>query len=76
MEGYRRRPRQAWERARIGWMMQVADTKGKEMCELFPLAWDEKPKQKRITKKQRDDLRRKAAAIAQKIQQAKLNGKE
>lgn len=76
VEGYRRRGRQAWERARIGWWMQVADSKGKEMREVFPFEWDERPRQKRVTKKQRDELRRKAALIAQKIQQAQANGKE
>ena len=56
--------------------MQVADAKGKEMRDVFPFEWDERPKQKRVSKKQRDDLRLKAAAIAQKIQQAKSNGEK
>lgn len=75
LEGYRRRERQAWERARVGWMMQVADAEGKDMTEIFPFAWDVKPKKKRVTKRQRDDLRRKAEAIAEAMKQAK-NGKE
>ena len=71
LEGYRRRPRQMWECQRVGWMLQVADADGKEACELFPLAWDAKPKKKRVTKKQRDDLRRKAEAIAEAMKKAK-----
>lgn len=72
VEGYRRRIRNAWERDRIGWWMQVADKQGREMRDVFPFPWDERPKQKRVSKKQRDDLRLKAAAIAQKIQQANV----
>lgn len=72
VEGYRRRSRNAWERARIGWWMQVVDKQGREMRDVFPFPWDERPKQKRVSKKQRDDLRLKAAAIAQKIQQANV----
>lgn len=72
VEGYRRRSRNAWERARIGWWMQVADKQGREMRDVFPFEWDKRPKQKRVSKKQRDDLRLKAAAIAQKIQQANV----
>lgn len=72
LEGYRRRQREAWERARIGWWMQVGDTEGKEMTDIFPFDWDVKKKKKRVTKKQRDELRRKAEAIAQTL--SKANG--
>jgi hypothetical protein len=71
LEGYRRRPRQAWECAREGWMLQIVNTEGREKTEIFPFAWDEKPKKKRVTKKQRDALRRKAEAIAAAMKQAK-----
>lgn len=74
IEGYRRRERQSWERARVGWMTQVA-AEGKSATDIFPLPWDEKPKQNRVTKKQRDELRQKAAQMAEKIKQAKANGK-
>lgn len=74
LEGYRRRPRQMWEVARDGWMMQVADTKGRDKMEIFPFPWDPKPKTKRVTKKQREALREKAARMAEKIRQA--NGKK
>lgn len=76
VEGYRRRGRQAWERHRIGWWLQVADAKGKEMREIFPFDWDARPKKQRVTQKQREELRRKAAVIAQKMREAKTNGKE
>lgn len=74
LEGYRRRSRQDWERSRVGWMMQVADSKGQTAEEIFPFAWDEKPKVKRVTKKQRNELREKAARMAAQIKMA--NGKE
>lgn len=74
LEGYRRRDRQMWEVARHGWMMQVADTKGQGVTEIFPFPWDPKPKVKRVTKKQREALRKKAAKMAEKIRQA--NGKK
>lgn len=73
LEGYRRRSRQMWEVARHGWMMLVADTKGQSKEEIFPFPWDPKPKRKRVTKKQRDALRKKAVQMAEKIKKA--NGK-
>lgn len=74
LEGYRRRHRQMWEAARDGWMMQVSDTKGRDKTEIFPFPWDPKPKVKRVTKKQREVLREKAAKMAEKIREA--NGKK
>ena len=74
LEGYHRRGREAWERARIGWFMQVGDSDGKDVKEKFPLAWDEKKKPKTASKKQREALRRRAEAIAQSLKMT--NGKK
>jgi hypothetical protein len=52
--------------------MQAADPQHRTMQEIFPFAWDEKPKRKRVTKKQRDALREQAEAIAAKL--SKVNG--
>lgn len=69
LEGFRRREREAWERARIGWCLQVSDAQNKSATELFPFTWDSKPPTKRITKKQRNMLRQKADAIAKILTQ-------
>lgn len=71
VEGARRRHRSLFESARIGWWLQAADTEGRSMQEIFPFEWDPKPKKKRVTKRQRDDLRRRAAEIAAKISNTK-----
>lgn len=70
VEGARRRSRHLYESARVGWWMQAADPQHRTMQEIFPFAWDEKPKRKRVTKKQRDALREQAAAIAEKLSKA------
>lgn len=67
LEGYRRRQREAWERARIGWFMQVSDAEGKEMTDIFPFEWDKKKCTKRVSKRQLDKLRSRAAAIAETL---------
>lgn len=67
LEGYRRRQREAWERARIGWFMQVSDAEGKEMTDIFPFEWDKKKQTKRVSKRQLDKLRSRAAAIAETL---------
>lgn len=67
LEGYRRRQREAWERARIGWFMQVSDAEGKEMTDIFPFEWDRKKQTKRVSKRQLDKLRSRAAAIAETL---------
>lgn len=67
LEGYRRRQREAWERARIGWFMQVSDAEGKEMTDIFPFEWDKKKRTKRVSKRQLDKLRSRAAAIAETL---------
>lgn len=72
LEGYRRRTRVMWEVARVGWYLNVSE-RNKDMTELFPFAWDEKPKAKRVTKKQQDDLRKRAEALMKRI---KDNGSE
>lgn len=72
LEGARRRKHSFYEALRIGWCLNVSNPDGRSREELFPFPWDGRPKQKRVSKKQRDDLRLKAAAIAQKIQQANV----
>lgn len=71
LEGYRRRDRVAWEIARIGWWLQVAD-RDKTIMERFPLEWDPQPKRKRTTRKEQDALRQRAAEFAKIMN----NGKE
>lgn len=71
VEGARRRHRSMLEASRIGWWLQAVSTEGRTMQELFPFEWDPKPKKKRVTQRQRDDLRRRAAEIAAKISKAK-----
>lgn len=73
LEGYRRRERGAWERARRGWFLNVAH-EGRTMEELFPLEWDEKKPTQKLTKRTRDAMRRQAAALAEKFQEQ--NGKK
>lgn len=75
LEGYKRRQRSDWERSRIGWFIAVNDGKGnKDMKELFPFAWDPKPRRARVTQRQREELRRRASALAAQMQ--RVNGKE
>lgn len=74
VEGARRRWRPMYEASRVGWFMQTADEQHRTKEELFPFEWDEKPKTKRVTKKQRDELRARAEQLARQMAQAK-NGK-
>lgn len=74
LEGYRRRERESWERARVGWYMMVSHD-GKSMTELFPFEWDKKSASPKLTKRQRDALRRKAASLAEKFKKGN-NGTE
>ena len=71
LEGARRRSRSMFEASRIGWWMQAMNTEGMTMQELFPFEWDPKPKNKRVTKRQRDDLCRRAAEIAENLSKVK-----
>ena len=73
LEGYRRRSRDAWERSRVGWYVATAH-EGKSMEEIFPFAWDKKEPAAKLTKRTRDALRQKAAALAQQFK--KTNGTE
>lgn len=73
VEGYRRRHRTAWEIARVGWYLNVSN-RDKSMMELFPFGWDDKPKEKRVTRKDRDALRAKAAEFAKILNEK--NGKK
>ena len=66
LEGYRRRVRNSWEVARVGWYLQTAD-RNKSMSEIFPFEWDEKPKTKRTTRKEREALRQRAEQFAKII---------
>lgn len=75
VEGARRRSRPMYEASRIGWWVQAMNPDGRTMQELFPFEWDPKPKNKRVTKRQRDDLRRRAAEIAEKLTKVK-NGEQ
>ena len=72
LEGYRRRERGAWERARVGWFTNV-NHQGKSLTDIFPFEWDEKEKAPRITKRQRDKMRQDALALAEKLNK---NGKQ
>lgn len=72
LEGYRRRERGAWERARVGWYTNVRHN-GKSVTDLFPFEWDKKEKAPRITKSQRDKLRLSAQVLAEKLNRE--NGK-
>lgn len=77
IEGYKRRQRSDWERSRVGWFIAVNDGKGnKDMKEMFPFAWDPKPRRTRVTKRQRDELRRRAEALAAQMQRRQQDGKE
>lgn len=66
LEGYRRREREAWERARVGWYIGVKHD-GKSMTELFPFEWDKKKTTPKLSKRQRDAMRRKAASLAEQF---------
>lgn len=75
VEGARRRWRPMYEASRVGWFMNAApEDKSQTMQDIFPFEWDEKPKTKRVTKKQRDELRARAEQLARQMAQAK-NGK-
>lgn len=73
LEGYRRRSRDAWERARVGWYVSVSHG-GKSLEEMFPFEWDKKEPATKLTKRRRDALRQKAAALAKQLRKA--NGTE
>lgn len=70
LEGYRRRCRVLWEVARVGWYMQTTE-RNKSMSEIFPFDWDEKPKTKRTTRKEREALRQRAQQFAKIINDGK-----